>query len=173
LHFFASEFDLCGGFGGEKVEQPPAEELFEIGDGLDAGFQPAGEVPGIGDAVAEKSKEPFEAMAPAKVGIEFGLELFELGVLFLLDEVFKRSRVGSGYDVEDAEGLAVVEKGGGQVGLVEGDKVFLEVVQAIDFSPDAPRSCWARSGCGGGVSPGQGLSFRSLRMASAAMEFGS
>jgi hypothetical protein len=87
----------------------PAKAVFEGGDGGEPDFQAPGEVMGFGDAVANETEEALEAMMAAQVGLDSGLELFELGLLFFAYEVLQWGQIRSGNKLDDAETVAVVE----------------------------------------------------------------
>lgn len=89
-------------------------------------------------------------MMAAQTGLELGLVELEPGVVFFLDEVFQGCEGRAGEGVDAGVGFAVVEQDGGEVGLVDGDEVLFEVVEAIDLTPDAaaefPGEVWAGRG---------------------------
>ena len=112
------------------------EAVFEGGDCLDADFEAAGKDGWRADAIAEQLEKAFEVVPAAQGFFEVGLELLELGVTFFYEEDVQRSDIVSGDEVNDASGVAVEVGGGGEVGFVDCEGVFCEVMEAVHLAPD-------------------------------------
>jgi hypothetical protein len=137
LKNFSILSELRGGFGGAEGGQAAAEQFLEIVNGLDCGFELAGQVEGFLESGAIAGEELFEAAFAAQEGVKARFEEFTFEVAFVRDEVFERGGVRCDQRVDQPDGFAVVGEDQGKAGLVASNEVLFKMVKAIDVLTDA------------------------------------
>jgi hypothetical protein len=157
LQIFPSHSDFRGGFCGIKIGQAPFQPFAEARDGLDSNFQGPCQSFRFGDAGIEESEEFFKAARFSEVKVKFGGEPSGLCGGFLVKEGLKGAGFRGRDEFDDTGGFAVVCEDRSEVGFVDGEEVFLAMVQTVYAAPDeAAEFAWEEVGRVGGLSVGVG-----------------
>ena len=118
---------------GPSPEEAPAQVLY----GGAGQFQAGGELAGSGAAITKEFEELQKHRVSTEEGREGEFELVESDERFLIEQDDIGRRGWFRDQLNDADGFAVIEGDGSEIGLTAEEPSFGAVMQAVDVPADA------------------------------------